>query len=317
MNFLRCIKLILLVCLVTQTAMTQTWISTNAVWHYNFESLGGVRGYHKISYIKDTVVNGQACEYLQVIQQSYAPSGPPNWNYVPLERDTLEPRFTFMRNDTVYYYNEGAFSILYCLSAAPGQSWDLGIDTNDLLCSRSIVHVDYTDMINLNGQNWPMLFVSSSPDASAWLYGRVVSRFGAYDRYLFPLPNCCDSSISVDFQEFFFNCFEDDDFPLIQLYNYDCDNPLAVGIAEPDQMGEMMVVYPNPATQLVHLRIHSYNANHQIHIVIKNFYGQEIYSQNISDKVTHLDISGFPVGLYYIILFIDGLPVEQAKLIIH
>jgi hypothetical protein len=317
MNAHKCIKLILITFLLIEPAMAQTWISSNAVWYYNYEAPGGVKGYHKISYISDTVIDGQPCEYLQVVQQSYVPSGPPNWNYIPLDKDTLQPRFTFMRNDTVFYYNEDQFSILYCMDAVGGQSWDLGVDTNELLCSRSIVYVEYTDMINLNGQYWPMLYVSSSPDASFWLYGRVIGRFGAYDRYLFPMPNSCDTSIAVEYNEFFFSCYEDDDFPLIQVNNYDCDNPLAVGINEPVQTSKTMTVYPNPASKLVYFRIHPHSMKTRNQILITDFLGKAKYSKYLNEEVTAVDISGFPGGIYYIILFKNGLPAEHTKLIVN
>lgn len=317
MNFHGCLKLILISFILVEPAMSQTWISSNAVWYYNYEAPGGVKGYHKISYISDTVIDGRLCEYLQVVQQSYIPSGPPNWNYIPLDKDTLQPRFTFMQNDTVFYYNEDQFSILYCMNAVVGQSWDLGVDTNEFLCSRSIVNVEYTDMINLNGQYWPMLYVTSGADASFWLYGRVIGRFGAYDRYLFPLPNCCDPGIAVEFYEFFFSCFEDDDFPLIQVNNYDCDNPLAVSIDEPVQMSKTMTVYPNPASDLVYIRILSHNKKNRNQILINDFLGKEKYSMYLDQEVTALDISGFSGGIYYIILLKNGQPVERAKLIVN
>ncbi|MEE4257765.1 MAG: T9SS type A sorting domain-containing protein [Bacteroidales bacterium] len=296
-------------------SLTQTWISSNAVWHYNFEALGGVKGYHKITYLQDTVVMGEQCQYLQVIQQMYSPSGPPNWNYIPHEPDTLEPRFTFLRNDTVFYYNEDRFSILYCMDAVAGQSWDLGVDTNELLCSRSIVNVESTGTINLNGQSWPTLNISPSPDASVWLYGRVVGRFGAFDRYLFPLPQCCDPGMAIEFPVFYFSCFEDDEFPLIQMYEDDCDNPLAVGIAEPDQTKEKMIIYPNPASDKVHFRIPKYMNDDGNQIIINDLSGKEKCRIRIDAEVTTLDISDFPRGMFLILLTENDCPVEYARLI--
>jgi hypothetical protein len=294
---------------------SQTWISSNATWHYNFESLGGVKGYHEISYLKDTLLNGEQCEYLQVIRQAYAPSGPPNWNYIPLEPDTLEPRFTFLRNDTVFYYTGEGFSILYCMNATAGQSWDLGVDTNELLCSRSIVHVENISSIQINGQDWPVLHVTPDPNSSVWLYGRIISRFGSYDNYLFPLPQCCDPGIAVEFDIFYFSCFQDDDFPLIQLYEDACDNPLAVGMREPYPITNTMMIFPNPASDFVHIRVPFFKNGCRSQIIVNDLYGKEKCRLNIEAEVTNLDISAYPRGIYQILLLDNDLLVASSRLI--
>lgn len=315
MRILKYIFLTLFMAMLIKPVISQSWVSSNAVWHYNFEAVGGVKGFHKISYIRDTVILGQQCQYLQVINQTYSPSGPPNWNYVVHEPDTLVPRFTFERNDTVFYYTSEQFSILYYMAAEAGQSWDLGVDTNIWLCGKSIVDVASTGTISLNGENWPMLNVTSRPNASVGLHGRIVGRFGAYDRYLFPIEHNCDSTIAVEFPLFYFNCFSDDDFPLIQTYNYECDNPLAVSINENDLRSNKMNIYPNPASEEVYFRIPSFQTGRRNQIVIYDLFGKEKCRFSIDAEVTTLDISVFPRGIYHVLLLENDLPLASAKLV--
>ena len=306
---------LMIILLTFGVASAQSWISSNAVWHYNYEEVGGVLGYHKIEYVKDTLLLDETCEYLEVVKQAYIPTGPPAWTYVALDPDTLAPRFTFFRNDTVFYYNEGEFSVLYCFSATSGQSWDLGVDTSYFMCSKSVVSVINTGMIYLNGQDWPVLEVISAPGSSVWLYGRIVERFGSYDNYLFPLPQNCDTNIAVEFPNFFFSCFSDDEFPLLQAGNYDCDNPLSVGISEITHSGQKSIVFPNPTTGNTFIRLLDHDPAFSYRLIIVDDLGIERYKIDISSEQTYFDISVYPPGLYHILIYTNNHLTGSMKLI--
>lgn len=305
-----------LILFFSSTGFSQTWISSNAVWHYNYEALGGVKGFHKIEYLKDTVMLGVTCQYLQVTDQQYYPAGPPNWGYMIGTPEILPPRFTFIRNDTVFYFNQDKFSVLYCMNAQAGDSWDLGVDTSVWSCSESIVHVDDTWTTTINGQNWPTLFVYPDPDASVWLYGRIVGRLGSFDNYLFPQDQNCDSTIAVDFAVFYFSCFKDDDFPLINIYDCDCDNPLALGLGEYANTTRSFSIYPNPAVSSVSLDIVPFDKQAAYRVRINNLYGQQLSEIICRDSGTDIDIGFFPTGIYMVSLYKEGIFMGCQKLIV-
>lgn len=258
---------------------------------------------------------GQECEYLQVVDQGYYLAGPPNWGYYAADPDTLPPRFTFMRNDTVFYFNEDKFSILYCMNAVTGDSWDLGVDSNGFLCSKSIVNVDNTYLSNINGIDLQTLYVSPNSDASMWLYGRIVNRIGSFDNYLFPQPNSCDSSIAVDFNIFYFSCFKDDDFPLVNIYDCDCDNPLALGLGEEKNKIRAFKIYPNPATDHFNIQLIPFDANAAYQLVITDLYGKKLQQDKYSSEVNKVSISDFPPGVYLLSIYKDASFLGCQKLI--
>lgn len=300
---------------MVKLVIAQSWISSNAVWHYNYEVIG-VKGFHKIEYIDDTIILNQACQYLQVINQVYWPQGPPNWNYVAGEPDTLAPQFTFMRNDTVFYFNEDKFSILYCMNAVPGQSWDLGVDTNFFtLCSKSIVNVTDKYISSINGMDMQTLVVYPNSDASVWLYGRIVHRIGSFDNYLFPQPNNCDSTIAMEFPVFYFSCFKDDDFPLVNIYDCDCDNPLALGLGEEKNRIRAFKIYPNPATDHFNLQLIPFDENAGYQLVITDLYGKQLRQSEYLSEVCRVNIAGFPKGVYLLSVWKDNSFMGCQKLI--
>lgn len=73
--------------------------------------------------------------------------------------NTLEPEFTYLSGDTVFRYKNNKFNILYNFGAQPGDTWDLGIDTNQWLCSKSIIEVDSVKTITINEMPLRCLFV--------------------------------------------------------------------------------------------------------------------------------------------------------------
>jgi hypothetical protein len=285
------ILVFLTILLVPQAVLPQSWISDNAVWHYGYFNLMQ-GGFHKIEYVADTIIEGHQCERLEVTQHTFYPYG---GNWLPGPVVALEPRFTYFNNDTVYYWNDTRFDILYCFAAQPGDSWDLGIDTNELSCSKSIINVDSVGLIELNGETYRWISVSPEPTSSYYLSGKIIERFGSFETYLFPLMQCCDSNIIVEFDVFDFHCFEDDDFELLMMGVDDCDNPFAVGINEREEAE--IYVGPNPTSGFLLISVPNEEAGT---LAIYNSLGVRISDEHIHDGQHMIDLSGHPDGIYFL-----------------
>lgn len=73
-------------------------------------------------------------------------------------------------------------------------------------------------------------------------------------------------------------------------------------------------LFPNPANNFIHITIqHAGTASNQIHIF--NSYGQCIEKLDLISNDQKLDISGWPEGLYNLILLEDGKVVQTEKLV--
>jgi hypothetical protein len=179
--------LTVLVCLlIFASAHSQVWISKGAVWHYNWESTGGGSGgFVRINYEKDTLTNKILCEKLTSIYYEFCLG--PNQTTVQCGKFVMPTQYTYVSGDTVFYLVNGQFQVLYNFGAKPGDTWNLGVDTNSNACSKSIVHVDSIGKMVINGSTFRWISLSTNQNASAGMGGKSVERFGAIGNNFFEL----------------------------------------------------------------------------------------------------------------------------------
>ena len=273
----------------------QTWIDEGATWHYEWnETFAG--GVIKIEYQKDTVINGLSCEKLVGTEYSLVLTGS---NTMGIDTSSYDVGYTYSNGDTVFYYVNGDFHILYNFGAQPGDTWDLGVDTNNLMCSTSIVQVDSIGTININSQSYRWISVHPQPGSSVGLSGKIIERFGSVQGYLFPTGMMCDtldSSIIVDgIRSYSFNCFQDNSFSLYNVSANDCDYIfLDVGM---EKHRPSFNVYPNPFSDQLTLEFDKHS-NYQIKVF--DLIGKELMMMNVVGSSHVLSTSHLPAGVYVI-----------------
>lgn len=201
--------------------------------------------------------------------------------------------FTYVNGDTVFYLVNDAFHILYNFGAQIGDTWELGVDTNEMMCGPSFVEVTNTGSTEINGQMYEWIFVTTSPNSSVGLYGVIYKRFGAISGYLFPTPRNCDPGSVVEFYMYSLSCFEDDSFQLYNATNTACDYLLHVGIPEIEDTENRVSVFPNPAADYISYSI--LIPNHKLsNVIITDMQGRLL--KNV--YLPKVDISDLPKGLY-------------------
>ena len=185
--------------------------------------------------------------------------------------------YTYLSGDTVFYYKNNCFNVLYNFGAQLGDKWDLGIDSNSWKCSKSIIEVDSVKTMVLNNITYRCLHVKPQLNSSVYLKGWIIEKFGSIKGYLFPMENSCDSNIVVDGAEISFSCYKDTTFPLLNLTHLDCEyffdliNILELQLQE-------VSVSPNPILDKLFI------------------YADE---KNPVSNVTIYDINGRQIGLYH------------------
>jgi hypothetical protein len=160
----------------------QVWIDHSATWHYEWSGIA-TGGFVKIKYTKDTVIFNKFCQKLVPIWYTFYCD---QNQIVRLFRiDTLNSEYTTVSGDTVFYLLNNHFYILYNFGAQPGDTWDLGVDTNASLCTHSIVIVDSIGTVEINNHNYRWIFVRPMINSSVSIGGKIVERFGAISGGLF------------------------------------------------------------------------------------------------------------------------------------
>jgi len=270
-------------------ANSQVWISKGAVWHYEWSGVGS-GGFESIEYVKDSLIDNKLCNKLMPINYHFVATQ--NHEIVLLRQDTLPSRYTYVSGDTVFHLVNDKFYVLYNFGAKPGDSWNIGVDTNIFKCSESIVKVDSIGTIIINSETFRWISLSTLPYSSMGLYGKVIERFGAIEDYLFPIYRNCDTTIAVDFNAYTFSCYQDDTFPLYNVINKDCEYLLTIGIPEPEQVFE---VYPIPTKGKLFF---SRESSSGLFIRIYTVTGKEVFSQHTTSN--EVDLSDFKQGVYFL-----------------
>lgn len=261
---------------------SQTWIGQGAEWHYYYTAIDG-EGFIKINYTKDTVIQNQSCQMLEVEKHSF--TGDEFGNTVYLGSSKLPNQYTYASGDTVFYFTDGFFSVLYNFRTEPNNSWNLGQTSSD--CGESFAKVDSLSTELINGYNYRCSFLNYNTDASVYLKGKVVERFGAVDNYLFPMPNNCDSTIIVDFDNRSLICYSDNSFELYKAQDLNCELSLAIY----EQAKSFKPIVKNPSAGYIEINNTSVTS-----IKVYSVTGKLIKTS----RSNIIDISENPDGLYFL-----------------
>jgi len=211
--------------------------------------------------------------------------------------------FTYVSGDTVFYFRDNQFFVMYNFGASVGDSWIVST-TNELgYCKdTSSVEVTETGTILINGTSYRYINLKPTPNSFVGLKGKYVERIGCIStgiddlQTLFPSEYQCDSlPYEVEFSLFQFRCFEDQSFPLYNLVGEDCEALFDhVGISQNNKLE--ITCYPNPTDGIVNMKT-STTENYTIYLY--NMCGTLIQSFEIKTNNSVIDISYLPKGIYF------------------
>jgi hypothetical protein len=238
----------------------QIWVKPNATWHYDFSTISS-GGFMKIQHIADTVIESKNAMVLETTMYEFiaGQNGTIHFSF----SDTLNRNYTYVNGDTVFYWRNNKFEVLYNFSEVAGGGWMLGAESEEMnMCDdTSTVDVISEGIVNISGTNYKSLTLKSNDSSPYRFDGKFNERFGAYEgdysyspwRYLFPRFASCNPGISVEYYSYSFKCFQDDEL----FYNpsgEDCEYYLTyLGLSDFDK--KPLNVYPNPASESIYLNL--------------------------------------------------------------
>jgi hypothetical protein len=288
--------LIVFVALFTTALFGQTnWIKGDAVWHYSYSNFSS--GWVKLWTAGDTLLQNKMCTKLNATKHEVITTGP-DGNQIEVESDYIKG-IVFFENDTLYYWDQGHFSILYDFKAATGDQWILQqSSTSAFGCNdTSFCQVDLADSILIDGHYYKQFHLSPAVDAGAQVSGPVNARFGASVNYLLPFGKSCDGTI-IEFDQIALVCFQDDSL----YYNpagQACEFYLGIEQLKTDEI----VVTPNPVSQYLNISSHD-----PIQFVeVFSMFGNLELRIDLATITAVIDVSNLMSGNYYIKLhFLNG-----------
>ncbi len=227
-TILKSILLILGIFAVT-FSHAQVWGVPGATWHYEFDDFG--QGFYTYTYSGDTIVDGFNCQKIDVELQ-WIITG--NGVTIPgaLNQYTEITRFS---NDSVFWYRNNDFFLLYDFGASIGDQWVIhqGGNLFDPECdTTSIVSVSDTGVVTINGQDLRFIELTYVQGQYA-MNGRAIERIGVANaswhpqNLPFPGQVTCDSNIITEYFFHHFRCYTDNDLGTYSTVNEACDQPTA------------------------------------------------------------------------------------------
>ncbi len=284
----------------------QIWVKPNATWHYDFSTISS-GGFMKIQHIADTVIESKNAMVLETTVTAFTA----NMNFVIsfYYADTLPRNYTYVNGDTVFYWKNNKFEVLYNFSEIAGGGWISGAESEEVnMCDdTSRVEVISTGMVNILGTNYKAMSLQSTNSSPLRFEGKFNQRFGAYAgdspwSFLFPNYANCDPLFPNEYASYWFKCFQDDEL----FYNpsgEDCEYYLTyLGLSDFDK--KPLNVYPNPASESIYLNLTN-NLEYSI------FDGTGRLCLNGKSEGNQINIEKLNQGTYIIVLKDENISKSQ------
>ncbi len=280
-------KIIVLILLVLSSLglYSQQWCATGAEWYYTYFNDFTTIGYWHIYLNGDTVIKNRTCNILEskITNSDYTVTIMPNI-------------YTYLSNDTVYYYNNGNFYILYRFDAIKGDSWQtripceiLGYDISFFSDSMITFTVDTVKPMIINDSIYDVIYLHSSNES--WYMPSYTKKIGALI-FMFPVWGWGWLD-PVPFREL--RCYHDTTMSYSYNINYPCDTVMT-SINDLEDINRI-TIYPNPSNDIVYIK-----SDYPIYdIKIYNFYGEMVFNRsNFSICDLKIDTKDFSKGFYSI-----------------
>lgn len=294
----RKLTIILLFFLCTKLNAQQTWIGQNAVWHYDYWTVGE-QGFITVSYTNDVVIDGHNCQHLEGVMHRFLPQQDGSTVYMPSAFNNWD---TYVSGDTVFYRNGLEFNILYNFGAQQGDQWIIDTDFEAFGCNdTSSLEVDTTFTTTVAGITMTQMDVFGVPGSTFSTNGPILSRIGYVNQqfsenFLFPYIRACDQT-TMEYYYTKFKCYEDDDFS----YNPsgdDCEYLLTHLGAKEQSAQSGLYLSPNPVVTDLFIKTEHFFQRFEV----LSLSGEVLSISSMDIPITELtmNIANLSPGIYYL-----------------
>jgi hypothetical protein len=265
----------------------QEFAPIGSKWHYDEGTITPVvMTFLNIESVSDTIISGISCRKLIKISRF---SITPDTSYI----------FMYSKNDSVFFYAENAFHLLYDFSAVAGDTITLGYyKTYD--GSPLTMVVDSTGTIDINGQIRTLQYVTCGDGISIEFGGIVIEGIGNIN-YLFPLPDNYVEGPLRCYQDSIIGLFINPYHPENGWNFQDCDQ-IITGISQPEPITRLNV-FPNPTTHFLTIT----NLDMPARFKVTDIMGRTVKSGEVIPSQA-INVDDFVNGIYF-------LEVRNSKIV--
>lgn len=288
------------ICLIILTAIqinilkAQTW-DTNTTWVFETDEweppIYGNYLIYKIT--KDTIIAGESYHKIQSFNKD-PESGEITHGYIP--------DFNLQYSNNQIFLYSASDSLRHLVYDFNLEADDSYLAYCDIDPSQFLVHIDSTTVIEHNGTERKVQFVTSEHTGGCYMYGEIIEGMGSV-HHILPRYSFVDPPPGG-----YIVCYNDLSFS----YPDDANCQSIVSTTEGKTKG--FKVYPNPAKDLLLLELDEAVSNLSYSII--NITGSTILRGKVDQK-KQIDIHGLSSGLYIITLTLSGLPYAMTKVVIN
>ncbi|HLO90012.1 MAG TPA: choice-of-anchor L domain-containing protein [Lentimicrobium sp.] len=214
--------------------VTEPFAEAGAEWYYTLTENSELIGYKTISYLSDTLINDKICS--KMIEQDYEQS---------LSSQVFH--YMYQRNDSVYFYKEGDFHLLYDFGAEAGDTITLGYYTTHTGEPLKMI-IDSTATIDVSGMPTRVQYIRCNDGVVIDFGNQVIEGIGSTN-FMFPTldmskdgPLRCysDNNTATFHNPFYYGT----------VWSEDCDQ-IIVSIFEHETVN--FRIYPNPTRESIRI----------------------------------------------------------------
>ncbi len=299
-----------LICIlfVTEVTAQKEFAPLGSEWYYSkVEDWNPPdEGYVKFTTIKDTTINDKPT---RIIERVYYNSNG--------ETENWTDEYIHQSGDTVFYFRDGEFRILFNFSLEKGDTMQFYSDDFNPCGSVEKIGFVVIDSLYMQTINEIALktFLCSPTENSPWEYYRIAEGIGHYSGFYPRFNNTCD------IQDFIpeigeLRCYSDNELGFVNIWNNPCDTIIDYKVFIDDlKVDNYFTIYPNPSDQI--LQIKSNNADELIRAIeIYSMNGQIILKKYIQKINCTIDLSSILAGIYLIKIKSVSDKISIQKLII-
>lgn len=267
-------KMLSLLLLLSTCAFAQNFAPIGSTWYFNRSTVNpDYKTYKKFESIKDTTINGQNC--MKIVES--------------IENTLYEIQYMFSRNDSVFFWAENEFHLLYDFNAEKGETVILDYFKKSNGESLDMV-IDSTIMTEINGISRKIQYITCGDGLSIEFPGPIIQGIGsAY--YMFPtFDNAMNGSL---------RCYQDNSLGLYKNpyyaggWNKECDY-ITTGTNE-IKADKDFVIVPNPVNST--FKVSNLNSSSNFKIIDLN--GKTLLEGNLKPN-EEINLSSIDKGVYFI-----------------
>jgi len=252
----------------------QEFAPIGAIWHYTQGTINpDITSFKTLESVADTTINGVTCKKIVEVERII---------------DTIKVTFQYMysENDSVFFYKNGGFHLLY----------DFGANAGDTILLEYFMNlpmiIDSTGTIMVNNVERKIQYITCT-DSLVFDCGKHVIEGIGSTLFMFPIA---DGELNGPLR-----CYQDDTTGLFlnpfhpnSGWNHEDCEEIITGMAE-NEINEGITIYPNPTHSTLTVK----NLHKASRYKIINIHGDLLMQGNISET-TEIDLSSISKGLYFI-----------------